>query len=312
MQTITLGKNGPKITQLGIGAWSWGDRLFWGYNKDYGAQEVKQAFIATLENGVSFFDTAEVYGFGESESLIGKFIKETGKRPQIATKYFPTPWRLTASSVSEALTASLHRLQVEQIELYQVHQPVSFLMSQKTLMNVLADEVHRGRIRAIGVSNYSANQMREAHQLLAERGVPLAVNQVNYSLANRKIETNGILDTARELGVVILAYSPLAQGLLTGKYTPSKPPAGVRQLDSRFGKEGLRKAAPLLKVIKILADQYKKTPAQIALNWLMAQGTVPIPGAKNATQAKENAGALGWSLAPEDVADLEKASRPWL
>ncbi len=312
MQTINLGPNGPAVTQLGIGAWSWGDKLFWGYGGDYDATQVRQAFDATLDSGISFFDTAEVYGFGESESLIGRFMKETGRRPQIATKYFPLPWRFSAKSISEALTASLKRLQLEQVELYQVHQPFGFFMSQATLMNSLAEEVKSGRIKAVGVSNYPADQMREAHKLLADRGVPLAVNQVQYSLLVRKIESNGILETAQGLGVTILAYSPLAQGLLTGKYTAEHIPTGARKLDRRFGKEGLRKIAPVLSLLKQLGEQYEKTPAQVALNWLIARGVVPIPGAKNAEQARQNAGALGWNLSPEDVAELERVTSPWL
>ena len=312
MQTISLGKNGPTITQLGIGAWSWGDKLFWDYGSDYDATQVRKAFDATLESGISFIDTAEVYGFGESESLIGTFMKETGRRVQIATKYFPLPWRFSPSAIYDALAASLKRLQVEQIELYQVHQPFGFLMSQKTLMNTLAEEVKRGRILTVGVSNYSANQMREAHKLLADRGVPLAVNQVQYSLLARKIESNGILDTANQLGVTILAYSPLAQGLLTGKYTAEKVPTGARKLDPRFGKEGLRKIAPVISLLKQLGEQYEKTPAQVALNWSISRGVVPIPGAKNALQAQQNAGALGWSLSPENVAELDKVTRSWL
>ena len=312
MQTISLGKNGPTITQLGIGAWSWGDKLFWDYGSDYDATQVRKAFDATLESGISFIDTAEVYGFGESESLIGTFMKETGRRVQIATKYFPLPWRFSPSAIYDALAASLKRLQVEQIELYQVHQPFGFFMSQKTLMNTLAEEVKRGRILTVGVSNYSANQMREAHKLLADRGVPLAVNQVQYSLLARKIESNGILDTANQLGVTILAYSPLAQGLLTGKYTAEKVPTGARKLDPRFGKEGLRKIAPVISLLKQLGEQYEKTPAQVALNWSISRGVVPIPGAKNALQAQQNAGALGWSLSPENVAELDKVTRSWL
>ncbi|HEY9613581.1 aldo/keto reductase, partial [Allocoleopsis sp.] len=167
MQTLTLGQNGPTVTALGIGTWAWGDKLFWNYGNDYGASQLKEAFEATLDSGISFFDTAEVYGLGESESLLGRFMKQRGRPVQIATKYFPVPWRLTAQSVSDALTASLKRLQVERVELYQVHQPFSFFMNQETLMNALADEVKRGRIATVGVSNYSAAQMREAHGYLA-------------------------------------------------------------------------------------------------------------------------------------------------
>jgi len=311
IQTTTLVENGPTVTSVGIGTWAWGDTLFWGYGKDYGVSQVRDAFAATLEAGVSFFDTAEVYGLGESESLLGRFMKELGRPAQIATKYFPVPWRFTSQSVSDALTASLKRLQVEQVELYQVHSPFSFFMSQETLMNALADEVQRGRIATVGVSNYSAEQMREAHGYLAARGIPLAVNQVQYSLLERKIERNGILDTARELGVTILAYSPLAQGLLTGKYTPENDmkPTGARQLDPRFSKGGLEKIAPVIKLLRQLGEKYDRTPAQVALNWLIAQGVVPIPGAKTAQQAQQNAGALGWSLTPEEVEQLDQVTR---
>jgi len=311
IQTTTLVENGPTVTSVGIGTWAWGDTLFWGYGKDYGVSQVRDAFAATLEAGVSFFDTAEVYGLGESESLLGRFMKELGRPAQIATKYFPVPWRFTSQSVSDALTASLKRLQVEQVELYQVHSPFSFFMSQETLMNALADEVQRGRIATVGVSNYSAEQMREAHGYLAARGIPLAVNQVKYSLLERKIERNGVLDTARELGVTILAYSPLAQGLLTGKYTPENDmkPTGARQLDPRFSKGGLEKIAPVMKLLRQLGEKYDRTPAQVALNWLIAQGVVPIPGAKTAQQAQQNAGALGWSLTPEEVEQLDQVTR---
>ncbi|MEB3831700.1 aldo/keto reductase [Phormidium sp. CCY1219] len=314
MNTIALGKNGPHVLPLGIGAWSWGDKLFWNYGKDYGQAEVSEAFHAALDAGITFFDTAEVYGPGESEKLLGQFIQQTDKPVQVATKYAPYPWRFTGRAVSDALSESLDRLQLPRVTLYQVHWPFTFFMSQETLMNALADEVERGRIEAVGVSNYSADEMREAHQILAARGIPLAVNQVKYSLLSRKVESEGIVSTARELGVVILAYSPLAQGLLTGKYTPDgKKPTGPRQWDSRFQPEGLRKIQPLLNVLRELGDKYEKTPAQVALNWLIAQeGVIPIPGAKTATQARQNAGALGWQLSADEVAKLEELSRPWL
>jgi aryl-alcohol dehydrogenase-like predicted oxidoreductase len=315
MTTISLGKNGPQVTALGIGTWSWGDKLFWNYGKEYGADEVKEAFKAAIEAGVTFFDTAEVYGLGESESLLGQFIKQTDSQVQIATKYGPLPWRFTAQSVSQAITASLQRLQLQQITLYQVHWPFTFFMSQETLMNALADEVEKGRIQSIGVSNYSAEQMYQAHEILNKRGIPLAVNQVQYSLLSRKIESQGILDAARQLDITILAYSPLAQGLLTGKYNPEKAasPNGARRIDPRFSPEGLQRIAPVLNLLHQLGEKYNKTPAQVALNWLMAQGKViPIPGAKNAHQAKQNAGALGWRLQEEEVKQLEQVSRPWL
>ncbi|MGI8501797.1 MAG: aldo/keto reductase [Hassallia sp.] len=315
MTTITLGQNGPTVTPLCIGTWAWGDKLFWNYGNGYDSQQLKEAFTAAIDAGVTFFDTAELYGLGMSEEFLGQFMQQTTQQVQIATKYGPAPWRFTSQSVADALTASLKRLRVERVALYQVHWPFAFFMSQQTLMNALADEVKRGRIATVGVSNYSAEQMREAHDILAKRGVPLAVNQVRYSLLTRQIESNGIFAAARELGVTILAYSPLAQGLLTGKYTvdSTETPNGARKIDPRFSKEGLQKIAPVISLLRNIGDKYNLTPAQVALNWLIAQGnTIPIPGAKTAQQVRQNAGALGWQLTDDEVAQLNEVSRPWL
>ncbi len=315
METITLGQNGPVVTPLCIGTWAWGDKLFWNYGNDYGPEQLQEAFTAALQAGVNFFDTAEVYGMGLSEKFLGEFMQQTQQPVQIATKFGPLPWRFTGKSVSDALTESLKRLQVEKIDLYQVHWPFAFFLSQKTLMNALADEVKRGRIAAVGVSNYSAEQMRDAHQILADRGVPLAVNQVRYSLLTRQVESKGIVATARELGVTLLAYSPLAQGLLTGKYTidSAEIPTGARKIDPKFTKEGLQKIAPVLSLLRSLGEKYDRTPAQVALNWLICQGNViPIAGVKTAEHVRQNAGALGWKLNQDEIEELEKVSRPWL
>ena len=310
--SITLGKNGPTVPSLCVGTWAWGDKLFWSYGRDYGASDVEDAFKASLDAGVTFFDTAEVYGNGLSEELLGQFLRKTSQPVQIATKFGPFPWRITEKAVSEALSASLKRLGVEQIALYQVHWPFTFLMNQETLMNALATEVEKGRIQAVGVSNYNVEQMRQAHKILASRGVPLGTNQVRYSLLSRQVEKQGIIDSAKQLGVTILAYSPLAQGLLTDKYKGEEKPEGARKIDSRFSKEGLEKIALVMSTLRKIGKKYDRAPSQVALNWLIAQGVIPIPGAKNAIQAQENAGALGWSLSQDEVNQLELMTRPWL
>ncbi len=316
LQTVTLGPGGLVVPALGIGTWAWGDSLFWDYGKAYSDSDLHAAFDATLDAGLTLFDTAEIYGFGQSERLIGRFMQQ---RPQqatqeaiVATKYFPLPWRFSKQSVVDALSASLDRLQVASVALYQVHWPLDFLLSQKDLMLALAAEVRRGRIGAVGVSNYSASQMRDAHRYLAEQGIPLAVNQVQYSLLNRKPETNGVIDTARELGITILAYSPLAQGLLTGKYTPESnlKPAGARWLNPRFSQSGLTELMPVIGALQEIGEKRDRTPAQVALNWLVAQGNVmPIPGAKNAHQAAQNAGALGWKLTTDELGQLDQLTQ---
>ncbi|MEM7771978.1 MAG: aldo/keto reductase [Cyanobacteria bacterium P01_E01_bin.6] len=313
-QTVQLGIDGPAVSALGIGTWAWGDSLFWSYGKDYNEEQLQATFHAAVDANITLFDTAEVYGLGESERLLGRFLKQTQQPVAIATKYFPLPWRFTTDAIATALKASLDRLQVSKVALYQIHWPFDFFLGQEGLMNALADEVMQGRIEAVGVSNYSSDQMKKAHELLAQRGISLAVNQVQYSLLSRKIESNGVLQTARDLGITILAYSPLAQGLLTGKYSIASTdhPSGARSLDPRFSRRGLEKLAPVVETLKAIAQDHERTSAQVALNWLMAQGNViPIPGAKNAQQAQQNAGALGWSLTQAEVDQLSAATARW-
>jgi aryl-alcohol dehydrogenase-like predicted oxidoreductase len=307
MATTNLGTTGIEVTPIGFGTWAWGDSLFWGYGKDYGEADLRLAFQAAINKGITFLDTAEIYGFGKSEELLGKFIKETSATTQIASKYMPLPWRFRSEDLADAVTASLKRLRMPSMDLYQVHWPFPSLLSQEGLMNALADEVEQGRIKAVGVSNYNAEQMREAHKLLARRGIPLAVNQMRYSLITREIESNGVIAAARELNVTILAYSPLAQGLLTGKYTANNLPAGARSMDQRFKGAGLRKIQPLLEKLSELGEKHGKTQAQVALNWLICQpGVIPIPGIKSAEQVEQNAGALGWELSSAEVAELSQ------
>ncbi len=302
MSISNLDRSPLQLPPMGFGTWAWGDKLFWNYGSDYGDTELKLAFQAAIAAGINFFDTAEVYGLGKSEELLGQFAKQTNTPILLATKFAPVPWRFQKQAVADALTASLKRLNVARVDLYQVHWPFAFLLTPEVLMNALADEYEQGRIGAVGVSNYNAQQLREAHRLLEARGVPLAVNQVRYSLLTREIETNGVLATARELGVTILAYSPLAQGLLTGRYTPDKPPTGSRSWDRRFSAEGLAKIAPTIDILTAIAQELDRTPAQVALNWLMAQpDVVPIPGVKTAAQVVQNIGALGWQLSPEQI-----------
>lgn len=313
-QSIQLCPDGPVVPPLGIGTWAWGDSLFWSYGKDYTEDQLQAAFHAAVDARVGFFDTAEIYGFGESERLLGRFLKQTNEPVAIATKYFPLPWRFSADAVYDALKASLERLQVSCVTLYQVHWPFDWLMGQEALMNALADEVMQGRILAVGVSNYSAEQMRQAHDLLAKRGVSLAVNQVKYSLLARQMETNGVVKAAQDLEITLLAHSPLEQGLLTGKYSleSDAKPSGARQWSPKFSRAGLQRLTPVLDCLKAIALKHDRTPAQVSLNWLMNQGRViPIPGAKNADQARQNAGALGWTLDEEDIQTLRTITEPW-
>ncbi|GAB4343797.1 MAG: aldo/keto reductase [Cyanophyceae cyanobacterium] len=303
LQTVRLGPTTLEVPALGIGTWSWGDKLYWDYGNTYDREQLHASFAAATEAGLVLFDTAEIYGLGESERLLGDFMKGSPYPVCVASKYFPFPWRIFPQQVVDALDATLERLGRSQVDLYQIHWPLHFLLGHKTLLKTLADQVKAGKIRAIGVSNYSAAQLREAHGYLKEWGVPLAVNQVQYSLLERRIERNGVLAAARELDVAILAYCPLAQGLLTGKYgrETSLPPTGARRLDPRFTATGFAKILPVVDALREIGDRRDRTAAQVALNWLITRAqVVPIPGAKTPEQVRENVGALGWSLSPEE------------
>ncbi|MFQ5857785.1 MAG: aldo/keto reductase [Anaerolineae bacterium] len=306
MKTIPLGSSDLRISRLGIGTWAWGDRLFWGFGRGYGEADVEAAFQASLTASINFFDTAEIYGRGRSEQLLGQFVHAAGQPVVVATKFFPYPWRLRRGDLLRALRGSLKRLGMDRVDLYQIHWPYP-PVSIETWMAGLADAVDAGLSRAVGVSNYNVERMRRAHTALAERGVPLVSNQVQFSLLDRRPERNGLLEACRELGVTLIAYSPLAQGLLTGKYTPRERPPGVRGL--RYNRQYVTQIQPLVALLRQLGEAHGgKTPAQVALNWVMCKGAVPIPGAKNARQAEENAGALGWRLTGGQVAALDEIS----
>ena len=312
-----LGASGITVPSLGVGIWSWGDTSFWGYGQGYNREDVSQAYRTCLQAGLNFFDTAEIYGRGESERILGECLREDGRPIIIASKFAPVPNRFSARDLLKALDASLERLGVQSIDLYQIHWPYTFL-NVNALMDAMAEAVREGKIRAVGVSNYSASLMRKAHARLARHDIPLASNQVHYSLLHRKPEANGVLEACRELNVALIAYSPLEQGLLTGKYRISNPQApqlrGARRFGPAFSTSGRRKMEPLLQTMESIARKHDKTTGQVALNWLLCRDplVIPIPGAKNVRQASENAGAMGWRLTDEEQAQIELASRPWL
>ena len=307
VRRVSLGATGIEIPEMGVGVWQWGDTRFWGYGKEYGETDIRGAFQACLARGLDFFDTAEVYGSGASERNLGHFIRESGRTVVVASKFFPFPWRLRRQAVLGAAQASLRRLGLERIDLFQMHFPLPPLPVE-TWMDGLADAVDQQLIRAAGVSNFSVKQTRRAHAALARRGVPLASNQVRFSLLDRRPEHTGLLDTCRELNVTLIAYSPLAQGLLTGKYSQHNPVRGMRT--ARMGAPRYDRLLRLVNQLReIGAGHGGKTPAQVALNWVICKGAVPIPGAKTARQAEENAGATGWRLTPEEVEVLDTATR---
>lgn len=291
---------------MGLGTWQWGDRIVWGYGQTHTDEDIRKAFDISLQLGIRFIDTAEVYGSGYSERLLGRFLKETGQPLLIATKFFPWPWRLTRGFLLRALKGSLNRMGIESVDLYQIHWPTP-LMSPETMMEGMVECVKRGWTRTVGVSNFGPKRMIRAYTTLARHGIPLASNQVHYSLLNREVEMNGTLARCKELGIRLIAYSPLEKGLLTGKYSTETPPPGVR--GSQYA-EMLKKLPPVVKLLQEIGINHGgKTVSQAALNWLICKGALPIPGAKNVRQAEENAGGTGWQMAEDEIARLDEATK---
>jgi len=301
------------ITPMGVGTWAWGDRSTWGmggYDRSLTVDSIREAWAASIDAGIRLFDTAEIYGRGESERIIGSLLAEDparGARVVVATKFFPSPRKLLVRrSLLQAVRGSLTRLGLDRVDLYQIHGPIS-LRSHAALADALAAVHQAGLVRAVGVSNYSIGEMQSIAAQLERRGVRLATNQIEFSLLRRAPETGGLLAACRDLGVVPLAYSPIGQGRLTGKYSAAHPPPGRRT----FSSHPMTTVDEVVATLGRIGDRHDgRSPSQVALNWVMAKGAVPIPGAKNRAQAEENAGALGWSLDEEDVAELDEAALP--
>lgn len=308
--TVTFSGGTDVVAPLGVGAWSWGDSSTWGmgtYDQDLSEDTIAQAVDASIAAGVTLIDTAEGYGNGESERIIGRLMAANPVRRErltIATKFIPMPWKLDVhGALRRSLEASLERLGADRVELYQIHGPIS-LRSNKALADALAAVVKDGLTKAVGVSNYSVKEMRQMHRALGEHGVPLASNQIEFSLLRRRPETSGLVEACHEMGVVPLAYSPIGQGRLTGKYSAALPPPGKRG----FSAHPMEQVDAVVGVVRTIGEAHGRTPSQVALRWLIQKGAVPIPGAKNAEQAGQNAGALGWELSATDMATLDAAA----
>ena len=303
---MRLGKTSIEVSPPGVGTWSWGDTGDWGFGTSYNETDLKEAFTCSTAAGTVLFDTAESYGQGDAERYLGKFIRDSGSRVVVATKFSPRRWEIRRRDLFHALRGSCRRLGVQQIDLYQIHWPTRF-PPVESRMAAMADAMDEGVVRAAGVCNYSREQMMRAQDALSGRGHSLTSIQVEFSLLCRDVERNGILSTCTDSSITLIAYSPLAMGILTGKYSPQHPPPGLRSLKYPAG--FLDSLQPLLGIMKEIGHQHNgKTVAQVALSWVMSKGALPIPGAKNRRQAEENLGSLGWNLTDEEVQLLDRAS----
>lgn len=313
----TLGRSNLQVPRMGVGAMTWGDakglaRLHpakTAYGGAEGFEEEKRALEASLDAGVNLFDTAAMYSVGAAERRLGELAHQ--QDVLIATKY-PSGFSFRVEDFPKELEATLARLGRDSIDLYQHHFPNPRLSIPK-LMDKVADAVEAGKVKAVGVSNYSAKQMREAHTALAKRGIPLASNQVEYSLLHRKPEVDGVLDACRELGITLIAYSPLAGGMLTGKYSAQNRAGGFfRRILPQYNRKAMDAMQPVIKHLREIGDGYSKSPSQVAIRWLIENPNVlPIPGVKNGKQAIDNAGALAFSLTAEEIELLSRATLTW-
>ncbi|CAN6564692.1 unnamed protein product [Malus baccata var. baccata] len=326
---------------MGFGTWAWGNQLLWGYQESMDG-ELQQTFNLAVDNGINLFDTADSYGTGrlngKSEKLLGKFIRDYQgqKRVQkdivIATKFAAYPWRLTPGQFVNACNASIDRMQIEQIGIGQLHWSTANYnpLQEAALWDGLVAMYDKGLVRAVGVSNYGPKQLLKIHDYLKARGVPLCSAQVQFSLLSVGEDQLEIKNICDSLGIRLIAYSPLGLGMLTGKYTPSNLPRGPRyvvssSLLSQISRHCLQMhrcfcrsflfrqilpgLEPLLTSLKEIAQKRSKTVPQVAINWCISKGTIPIPGVKTVKQAEENLGALGWRLSSQELLQLEDAAR---
>lgn len=310
----TLGKTTIEVTPIGLGMmeFSGGGGLMGSAFPLIGQDEKNATVKAALDGGINWFDTAELYGAGVSEASLATALKAAGKKDHevvVATKWWPL-FR-TARNIPHTIQNRLRFLDGYTIGLYMVHQPFGF-SSPEAEMEAMADLVDEGRIRSVGISNFNPGQMRRAYKTLEKRGLPLAVNQVRFSLMDRSIEKNGILETAEELGITIIAYTPLASGLLTGKY--HKNPE-LLEKKSFFWRNrlqrGITKSQALVTALEEIGAKHKATAAQVALNWVIyshGDTVVTIPGATQVQQARESAGAMKFKLSGDEMAQLNELS----
>lgn len=321
---------GPlEISALGCGTWSWGNRLLFEYDVSQD-EAIYEAYKEIRSAGVTIFDTADSYGTfdlnGRAEILLGQFERRyqteleqsspdwwnfgrpISNKQQVATKIAPYPWRITRSSIVKAAEGSLKRLQQPKLAVAQLHWSTSKYQpfQERTLWEGLADVYDKDLAEAVGVSNYGPKSLQNVAEYMRERNTPLAIAQIQYSLMTFK-DAKDMNDVCNDMNCRLISYSPLCLGLLTGKYDLDNLPRPGNPRRQLF-KELLPGAQDLLNVLNVVADECGKTQTQVAINWAICKGTVPIPGARTIDQARENLGSVGWSLKPDAVLELDNAA----
>ena len=317
MSLKKIGLSDIKLSSIGLGCWQFSKNTgfagsFWPKLSDENTLDIVKT---SLTGGVNWFDTAELYGWGKSEDSLSKSLIQLNSDPKlnfIATKWWPL-FRCS-KSIKKTIQKRLDYLNGYPITLHQVHMPLGFSSIEKE-MNAMADLVEEGKIKHIGVSNFNQKQMIRAYNALEKRGIHLTSNQMEYSILNREIETNGVMETAKKLNISIIAYSPLAQGIATGKFHDN--PDLIKKLHRwrklKLNKRGLSlsNSLPIIKELKNIAKKHNATPAQIALSWLVSfhQNVFAIPGARTNTQCEYNIGSMNISLSDDELETLDYVSK---
>lgn len=291
-----------QVSRIGLGTWQFGSRE-WGYGQGYASGAARDIVARARALGVTLFDTAEIYGFGRSERILGEALGDERAEVVVASKVFPVA--PLPAVIKQRERASARRLKLDRIPLYQIHQP-NPVVPDSVIMPGMADLLDAGRIGAAGVSNYSLERWRKADAAL---GRPVISNQVHFSLAHPQ-PLDDLVPFAEHQRRMVIAYSPLAQGLLGGKYGVTNRPGGVRAANPLFTTENLRRAEPLLDTLRDVAGAVGAKPAQVALAWLISlPGVVAIPGASSVEQLEFNVAATELELSSRDSDDLTAAAR---
>jgi aryl-alcohol dehydrogenase-like predicted oxidoreductase len=290
---------GVRVSAIGLGTWQFGSSE-WGYGREF-ARGVAQAITKrALDLGINLIDTAEIYGLGRSERIVGEAIK--GRRDEVflATKLFPIGLPFMAG---QRARASLRRLGIDQIDLYQQHWP-NRLFPPRATMPRLKRLVDDGLVRNVGVSNHDLGAWQECERAF---GGPVLSNQVRFSLVHREPERE-LVPWAQRTGRLVIAYSPLGQGLLSGKYQDAAP-KNFRRMRADFKPEGRARWEPLISALREIARHHGATPSQVSLAWLVHMpNVVAIPGASSVQQVEENAAASDVTLSGDEIAQLDSLS----
>jgi aryl-alcohol dehydrogenase-like predicted oxidoreductase len=285
---------GARLSAIGLGTWQFGSRE-WGYGDAYAGGTAVEIVERALDLGINLIDTAEIYAFGASERIVGRAIAGRREEAFLATKVFPV--LPVASIVEQRGLASAGRLGVDLIDLYQVHWPNPVIPVGQTMEGMRRLQ-QRGVVRHVGVSNFSLSGWEAAERAL---GSPVLTNQVQYSLVVRKPDREGLVTWAQANDRIVIAYSPLAQGLLSARYDGTNTPGGVRAGNRLFLPENIERAQPLLTALREIALSHSATPAQVALAWVIRRpNVVAIPGASSVAQLEANAAAADLELTDDD------------